>query len=215
MITGGPGCNGGRRAVPPYIVPFHDFRGRTEAFSHADLCFLETLADVAALAIENAHLYSSEQRLRHQAEKFKLISETMSASLHPELALEQALQHLHEVVVCDSATIFVRREAPVFRPDPASGSGFRLHSEAYLEAVTAWGFDDPASVLALCVPVTEVSLFQQMCISRRPITIMDVRQDDRFARLLDTEPTRSWMGVPMVADGEVIGQVALDRYLFC
>jgi GAF domain-containing protein len=186
--------------------------GTVNAFSPADLCFVEILADVAALAIENARLFTSEQRLRHQAEKFRLVSETISASLQQELALEFALQYLHEIVPCDSAAVFVQREIPLFRSDAEAQTGLRLHSEAHLEAVAAWGFDDASAVLGLCRPVQDLPLFQQMCVYKRPIVIADIQDDDRYVQLPGAEPIRSWMGVPMIVDGEVIGQVSLDRH---
>jgi GAF domain-containing protein len=186
--------------------------GTPNVFSFADLSFMVTLADVAALAIENARLFTSEQRLRHEAEKVRLISEVINTSLRQESALELAMQYLYEIVPCDSAAVFVRQNVPVFKQSGASDGGLCLHNEPYLKGVTAWGFEDRSAVLALCRPVSDLPLFERMRVYKRPIAIADIQDDDRYVQLRGAEPVRSWLGVPMIADGEVIGQVTLNRH---
>ena len=185
--------------------------GNADAFSPADLCYMITLADVAALAIENARLYTSEHRAHVQAEKLRLVSETLEASPCCEKVLTSVLGYLSEMVSCDRAAIFVCEDVASFRPISPSEPDLGLETELGLRAVAAWGFADPSAALAFCEPTRDMPLFERMVANKRPISIVDAQGDERHVQLLGAEPARSWLGVPMLTGGSVIGYISLDR----
>ena len=186
--------------------------GTADAFSPADLCYMITLADVAALAIENARLYTSEHRAHFQAEKLRLVSETLEASPCCKEVLASVLGYLSEIVPCDSAAILVCEDVPLFRPVSPSEPDLSLETELGLRAIAAWGFADPTVALAFCEPARDMPLFEQLVANKRPISIVDAQGDERHVQLLGAEPVRSWLGVPMIAEGKVIGYISLDRH---
>jgi PAS domain S-box-containing protein len=191
-------------------------------FSGSDLYFMNTLSDVAALAIENARLYTLEKRARHQAETLKRVAETVGSSLSLEQVLALALEQLQSVVPCDSAAIFVREGHFPYQDVVPLRRGHRTKRNEdvqrrdqegeYLKAIAARGFDDLPTVLEICEPVTNVPLFRQMCMHKRPIAIVDAQADGRYVWWAGTKLTRSWIGIPMIAKGQVIGQVSIDRH---
>lgn len=185
--------------------------GVRDAFSQADMVYVITLADVAALAIENARLYTAELALRQQAERFQAISNVLGASLDQEGAVQDALEVLSQIVPCDRAVVYLCRASTRVVPLSQESIEAVLESVDYLEVSAAWGFDDPDAVYAFRVPATEVSMLQQMSASQRPISVGDVAQDDRYIRLRGAPLDHSWLGAPMVVDRGTIGLVALSR----
>jgi hypothetical protein len=45
-----------------------------------------------------------------------------------------------------------------------------------------------------------------------PVSAVDVRDDPRFASIVGAAPIRSWAGLPLLVEGQVIGAVTLDRH---
>lgn len=185
--------------------------GICDAFSHADMVYMITLADVAALAIENARLYTAELALRQHAEQFQAISNVLGASLDQDDAVQDALNILSQIVPCDRAVVYVCRASTRFVPVSEDSLEAILESVDYLEVRAAWGVDDPDAVSSFRMPASEVAMLQQMSASQRPISVADIAQDDRGLRLPDAPIDRSWLGAPMIVDRGTIGLVALSR----
>lgn len=185
--------------------------GVCDAFSHADMVYVITLADVAALAIENARLYTAELALRKQAERFQAISNVLEAALDQGGAVQDALDILSQIVPCDRAVVYVCQANTRFVPVLQESIEAVLESMDYLEVSATWGFDDPEAVREFRKPASEVSLLQQMSASLRPISVADIAQDDRYIQLPGAPQDRSWLGAPMIVDRGTIGLVALSR----
>ncbi len=185
--------------------------GICNAFSHADMVYVITLADVAALAIENARLYTAELALRQQAERFQSISNVLGASLDREDAVQDALEILSQIVPCDRAVVYLCQASTRFVPVSQESIEAVLESVDYLEVSAVQGFDDPDAAREYRVLASEVSMLQQMSASQRPISVADIAQDDRYIRLPGAPLDRSWLGAPMIVDRGTIGLVALSR----
>src|ERR1700690_2650164 len=54
------------------------------------------------------------------------------------------------------------------------------------------------------------ALFKEMVKSGQPISVGDVRDDPRFPAV--DAPRLSWLGIPMIAKGELIGLIALEKW---
>jgi sigma-B regulation protein RsbU (phosphoserine phosphatase) len=179
---------------------------RPGIFSQADLCFMVTLADVASLAIENARLYQAERDARHQAEALKRIADTISLSLNLDEVLTSALEQLQQIVPYDSAMILALDPFSPCTNPALQESGERL------TVVAARGFGQLDAVLDITVLAEDVPLFRKMCARKRPIAIADAQMDDRYVALVEPDPVRAWMGVPMIVQGSIIGYVSAGRY---
>jgi signal transduction histidine kinase/CheY-like chemotaxis protein len=72
------------------------------------------------------------------------------------------------------------------------------------------GLEDQEGVVGLAVPTREDALFQELVRTQQPLTIADAQRDERFRGLGGTEWVRSWLGVPLLSKGQVIGLLTID-----
>ncbi len=150
----------------------------------------ESLAAQAANAIENAQLLRSEHEQRELAELLRQVTAGLTSALQLEQVLDNILLQLDQVVAYDSSCIFL------FQRD-------RQH------VVAARGFPDPKSVVGQDHSLDD-PLSTAIIETRQPVFIVDTRQDDRMKGWGDTGHVLSWMGVPMVFRGDLIGYLTLD-----
>lgn len=174
-------------------------------FSKADLHFMNTLADVAALAIENARLYRLAQEARRQTEVMWHVAEALGSATELKEGIVLALEQLRQVVSFDSAAVLAMEHLVALSPPTDERPELRL--------VAAVGLEKASQGCVLHLSVSSFPLFQRMCVYRRPIYIADAQADGRYICWIGDYPVRSWLGVPLIADEQVVGLVSLDRYL--
>jgi GAF domain-containing protein len=164
---------------------------RPRTFPESELRVLRHLGDQAAIAIENARLFEAERTARVQAEALREVAATMSSSLDRERLLELILEQLARVVNYDSAAILLYREDQLAI---VAHSGFRAAEQ---EGV----------VLSLAQYPHVAEVVDQA----RPVILADTHQDPRWQRLAGSDYIRCWLGVPLAAQGRVIGLLSLDK----
>jgi diguanylate cyclase (GGDEF)-like protein len=114
------------------------------------------------------------------------------SELDLEKVLYQILEQLEKVVPYDSASVFI-----------AEGD--------YLQILAARGFENPAVVLGMSVPRSS-ALFPRINQTRQPLILQDAQQDPRFQGWAGTAGyVRGWMGVPLIVQGEIIGEITVDN----
>lgn len=165
--------------------------GQGRDYKTTDLEFLSGLAQQAAIAIENARLYQSEQQRRQEAETLREATAIVATTLDQGRAIELILDQLGRMLKYDSASI-------------------QLLREGYLEIVGGRGWQPEASILGLRFPIPGKNPNTTVIQERRPIILNDV--DDSFESFRQEPHTRirSWLGVPLIAHGEVIGMLSVD-----
>jgi len=144
----------------------------------------------AAIAIENAKLLAGEQKQRELAETLRLAAEELTSALSLEDVLDNILSQLDQVVGSNSSCIFL------FKADRQL-------------AVAGRGFADNAAVVGKEYP-NDDALTAEIRRTGQPLTIHDTASDPRFEGWGNTVDNRSWMGVPMIIRGEMIGYITLD-----
>ena len=77
------------------------------AFTIDDLRFMEHLADHAGIAIENARLFTEQQRRAADLATLNKVSAALTSVLDPDQVLETILVSIIEVAGCQKAAIFV------------------------------------------------------------------------------------------------------------
>lgn len=162
------------------------------AYDEEDEQFLETVAGTLGTALEKARLYENERRRRMEAEALR--EATASLSVHIELAplLEQILVSARQLVPYDSASIFFGTE------------------DGGMEIVAAKGFPPDLGLIGKKVPPT--AKWKELTSSRRPMIMENTQTDPRFEQWPGSEKIRSWMGVPMISQDEVVGFINLDSH---
>ena len=115
----------------------------------------------------------------------------MTSSLRSDELVAALLDQLEPVLPLDTATLWLR-------------------DKERLTVAAARGFPDTEKLLGLTVAVSDSALFKEMVKSGQPISVGDVREDPRFPAV--DAPRLSWLGIPMIAKGELIGLIALEKW---
>lgn len=163
----------------------------TAEFLEEDILVLQTLADQIAIAIRNAEFYKVERRRRRLAESLEHTGRVLSSTLDMKQVPGRILEELAKVVPYERGLVLLQR-------------GDALHSMAQR------GFPDNEKA-TLPISIHSGDIFQRISESRRPLLLNDVTQDSGW-RQLDWLPiNHSWVGVPLIAKGKVIGMISLTR----
>ena len=195
-------ATGGRLPVSCLVAPLKrgprtlgvmvlDNLNTSEAFSAEDEALALSLAQQSALALESARLFVAADRRANQLHALTEVAGTITSSLQRSQLVESLLDLLETVLPYETATLWLREE-----------NNLRIQA--------AKGFADNAGLAGLTVSIQDSDLFQQMIRLGQPVCVPDVRQDERFPSLVEHE-NLSWLGVPLVAKGELVGVIALEK----
>jgi GAF domain-containing protein/ligand-binding sensor domain-containing protein len=157
------------------------------AFDESDIVVLQSLADQAAVAIENARLFVAEQR---RAEQFRVISEVgshVASILTVEALLEQMARliqaafdyYLVEIGLVEASDLVFKTRSSRFDDGPFKG--FQL-------------------------PVDENSITGWVAATGKPLLVPEVDQEPRYVQVTATE-TQSEMAVAMKVQEKIIGVI--------
>jgi len=193
---------GGRLPVSSLLVPILageqslgvlvlDNFNTPAAFKPDDETLLVSLAQQVALSLENVRLVQATQVRAGQLEALTNVAATISSSLQSRELIASLLDQMVNILPYDTATLWLREKDQ-------------------LTVAAARGFPDTERRLGLNVKVADSTLFKQMIRTGQTISVADVREDARFPSL--EAPRLSWMGIPLVAKGEVIGLIALEKW---
>jgi len=131
-----------------------------------------------------------ERERRLEAETLREILEAINRQARLSETIHEVLKQLGKIVVFDSCALGLREPS----------GGFRILAVRGLEeadAVVGRVFDTP--------------LTSAVVASRWPLTLSDVREDVRWS-LGEESPIRSWAGMPLLVEGEVIGLLVIARH---
>jgi sigma-B regulation protein RsbU (phosphoserine phosphatase) len=186
-------CTPMRDASKQVIGVIQLLNKRQGIFTPRDETILKVLASEAAIAIENARLLASEQSKRELADTLREVTSIINSALELQEVLDLILQELERVIPYDGGAILLTDgEDMVIR----SIRGY-THQNA-VEVVQARPFK-----------VSQNVLFQELVASWEPIIIPDVEEDSRWIKLSTTVGMHSWMGVPLIVEDQVIGELGI------
>ncbi len=160
------------------------------AFSIDDQAMLGSLSRQVALTLENIELYKAAGERAEQLESLSSVSAEISTTLELDTLVSSLLDTLAILVPYDTATLWLREE-----------------NQLTIRSVR--GFDNSTDLLGLTTKVDDSRIFNEMISTGHPISVPDIRQDERFSEL----PTErfSWLAVPMLTKGEVVGVIVLEK----
>jgi GAF domain-containing protein len=165
---------------------------RLDAFDDNDLVVLQSLANQAAMAIENARLFEEKQK---QAEQVRLINE-VGRSLNSILAVDELLKQMTQLI---QATMGYHRvsigliegDDLVFKA--ALGPGWESLEDRHMrlkvgrEGVTGW-----------------------VASTGQPLLVPDASQEPRFVPTPVSPPSESELAVPLKTKDSVIGVLNVE-----
>jgi len=159
-------------------------------FNHSHLSLLQSIAMPIALALQNARLFTAERQRRQEAEILHKAAGAITLDLRLEQILHILLERLRQVVEFDSACVM-------------------LLEGKNLQALAEVGLPQPDEVLGQRFPVDN-SFFAEVQRAQQALFFDDVQTLPRFSGWGGTSTTRSWMGVPLIHRGEMLGYITLD-----
>ncbi|GEM_PF-596017 len=167
----------------------HDAPG---AFNAEDVQVLEALAAQVAVAIQNAANYQAEQARRQITEQLYTVGMQLSRTLDLSEILNLILTGLVDIVSFDRGAVMLEYGNQVV-------------------VVAERGFPPGTQPLDVRVRIKEDDVFQELRRTQRPLLIPDVQQRPDWDYVPNLPPARSWMGVPLVYQENVIGMLSLTR----
>jgi PAS domain S-box-containing protein len=160
----------------------------------ADL--LRAFAAHAVVAIQNAGLYEAELRARQTAETLSAASLALTQTLDLDMVLNTLLDYLGRLVPYDSASVMLPQD----------------ETHLAVRAIRGYeGWTDPQEVLTITLSAKVSPHIGTLLTQQKSILIPDTCNHPEWEHRAGTEHVRNWLGVPMVADGRVIGVCGLDK----
>jgi PAS domain S-box-containing protein len=195
-------ATGGRLPVSNLIVPIQTLDNKLgvlvldnfttpAAFTQDDQALITSLAQQTALALENARLYQASETRTMQLQTLTNVAATITSSLQTNELIASLLDQVRVILPYETGTLWLRR-------------GNQLTIRA------ARGFEDSEERVGLSAAVEDSLLLKEMITTSKPISVPDVRNDARFPALVEPRYF-SWLGVPLLSKGAVIGVIALEK----
>ena len=158
--------------------------------SENDYALLTAIGQQIGVAMENARLFGDAVREREVARTLLNTAETLSTTLRLDKLLERALDELQRVVPYDAASISMLRDERCWTVasrglDQAAPRGFTLE---------------------------ERPLVQRIVRGRGPVIVPDVHDEPGWVLVEGTDLVRSWLGIPLISKGEIIGVLMIDSH---
>ena len=160
-------------------------------FQSTELNFLSSLAQQAAVAIQNARSFAAEQNQRLREAAMLDLMRLAVSSLDLDEVNVTILGHLMRLIPSESGTIQILQ-------------GERMHVSA------AIGFPPDTIRQGSSLLLEDFPLNNEVITKKVPIRISDAREDDRYRWIPGVEYIRSMLAVPIIFRGNVIGMTTLD-----
>ena len=145
---------------------------------------------------ERSQLYVAERSARQIAETLQAANLALTLSLDLETVLETFLDCLEQLVPYDTANVMLLQDDDTLA----------VHAQRGYEA-----FTDRAKVQALSFDVRQNQPLRPLVEEQRSVLIPDTREFVGWERAKGAEHVISWLGVPLVVGGKMIGIYSLDK----
>ena len=163
----------------------------SHVFTSEEITLGEQAAGLVALALTRLRSLELAQRRAHEAETLRKASLALTSSLELQQVLNSILTHIEQVLPYESACVF-------------------LIDGDYLKVGAVKNLDVPGNIYQLRF-TREDDLSVEIQKTLRPVILTDAQADPRYKRWGDTDYVRGWLGVPLVADQDLLGILTLDR----
>lgn len=148
-------------------------------------------AGLIALALEKFLAVEDARRRADESETIRTASAFVVETLRSEETVDRILEQLLHVVPYDSASV-------------------QLLHESELEIVGGQGWDDPTTVIGLRFPIPGDNPNTVVIQTGKPYILANAGELHQEFSEGPHSHIRSWMGVPLIVRGRVIGLLAID-----
>jgi Nif-specific regulatory protein len=169
-----------------------DSRVSTKKFVEEDLAFAEAFANLAAVSIENAHLFKREQA---RIARLGLVNE-VGREISSSLKIEEVLQSAARLTVEALGYYFVN----ILLLD--SGRNELVHRSSY-------GYPS-RSLKGLRLKIGEPGITTWAASNGKPLLVNDVTKDERYLHVKELGDTKSELAIPIKSRGGVVGVLDVE-----
>ncbi len=162
-----------------------------QAFTDEDMALISSLTQQTGLILENARLFQAAEQRSIQLQTLTDVATTITSDLQVDAIIASLLEHLKKILPFDTGTLWLRQE-----------------NTLTIRAVM--GFEDDEERYGLQVAIEDSRLLKEMITSGQPINVPNVQEDARFPALVE-HPRLSWLGIPLITKGDVVGVIALEK----
>jgi len=162
----------------------------------ADRTLLRAIARQIGIAAENVALYAAEQSARQTADMISSVTLALSQTLDLDAVLRTLFDHLQRLVPYERAKVILL------------GGDSLLRVQAVFSPS---GSTETAGSVASRFEVTQNPLVSEVLETRRSVCVPDRMAHLDAASRMRPDSERSWLGVPLLAEGRVIGLFTLVK----
>ncbi|NTU54876.1 MAG: GAF domain-containing protein [Anaerolineales bacterium] len=164
---------------------------RVNAFTERDAMLAQTFANSAAVAIQNAILFRAEREQRKREESMLELMRITTSTLELDAVMQTILQHMLGLIPSNSGTI-------------------QLLEGENLRIAATQGFAPGVLIPRQILPLEHSPIKQQALDTIQPVWTNNTQQDPNYRLMDGVENVNSFMVVPLVYKGNVIGLATLD-----
>lgn len=164
-------------------------------FNESDQELLTLFADQAVVAFENTRLLNAEQQARTQAETLQEATRAVNSSLDLTEVLSQILHQLARLLHFDISSVLLYGEQGAASLAVGLGYQNQEYTSPHLGEL-----------------LKDSRILAKMRVDSQPVNIPDVYQCADWIELPGTEAIRSFLGIPIIARGEMIGSLFVSSY---
>ncbi len=182
------------------------YRHEVRPFTDSQIALMETFADQAAIAIENARLLTELQAKNADLTE-ALEQQTATGDILRVISSSPTdVQPVFDTIAGSAKRLCDARECAVFRFD-----GELIHLVALADTRATWA---NALRAAFPRPPGRGSMAARAILMRSIVHIPDVLSDPEYelTEAARASSIRSVLAVPMIREGEVVGVIVVDRY---
>jgi len=165
------------------------------AFTSEHLQRLQSFAQQAGVAVQNARLYAAAQHARQIAERLRIAYLRLTQSLDLTVICETLLDCLKQLIPYDSATIFL------------------IVEDQYLHARAVSGYEnwlDEEQAHSVRFDLEHGTTMHTIISKQESFMVPDTAEYPAWVHVPSAEHIQSWVGVPMLVGSRVVGVCSMD-----
>lgn len=185
--AGVPLFNANARAIG--VIAIQD--SRPYQYDQQTIEFLHQVASHLSLGVQKVELFAAEKAARRTADTLREVARVLNTMLDPDTVLEVILGELQHVVSYDTASIML-----------LENQGLRV--------VAVRGWQEQGGIRGFFFPLTQLSSATQVATHKQPLIVQDTKTHADWKFTDPGQHIRSWLGVPLIAKGRVLGVLNVD-----
>jgi signal transduction histidine kinase len=157
--------------------------------------FLELIANLLDFYISAQLLLTAEQSQRQLVESINNISKILTSTLDRDELLSLFVNQLENLAPYDTASVMLLQDGLLYM---SAAKGYE-------------NFGPQVDISSVIFEPGKTFLMQEVLNGGEPVVLNDTRESPQWQWLPIGAHIRSWMGVPLIVNGEAIGLFSLDK----